>query len=86
MSQRSAQLEAPDLADLDQPFLGGAIASFPSYFTLSHRLDIGWAINGGAVHGIHRPVNGETTQLALFPLDAAPEWIRSLPSKMNSVT
>ena len=72
ISAQSPQLEAPYLEDLDRPFLGGAIASFPPYFTLSYSQGKGWAIDGGAVHGIQSPVAGETTQLALFPFDATP--------------
>ena len=75
---QSPQLEAPHLEDLDQPFLGGAIAAFPPYFTLSHSPGKGWTIDGGAVHGIQSPVAGETTQLALFPFDATPKTMQQL--------
>ena len=73
ISDQSPQLEASYLEDLDQPFLGGAIAPLNPYFTLSHCQTYGWSINGGAVHGVQPPANHETTQLALFPFDSSPE-------------
>jgi pimeloyl-ACP methyl ester carboxylesterase len=80
VSAQSPQLEATDLTDLDQPFLGGAIAPRPPYFTVSHASQHGWVIDGGAVHGVQGlTANGETTLLALFPFDSSPEQLRQLP-------
>lgn len=45
------QLETADAADLDRPFLGGALAPVPPSFTLTHGPD-GWVLDGGAVHGL----------------------------------
>jgi pimeloyl-ACP methyl ester carboxylesterase len=79
VSAQSPQLEATDLADLDQPFLGGAIALRPPYFTVSHSSQHGWVMDGGAVHGVQGPTtNGETTLLALFPFDSSPEQLRQI--------
>ncbi|MGB8702854.1 MAG: caspase family protein, partial [Thermosynechococcaceae cyanobacterium] len=79
VSAQSPQLEATQLADLDQPFLGGAISLRPPYFTVSHSNQYGWVIDGGAVHGVQGPTaNGETTLLALFPFDSSAEQLRQV--------
>jgi pimeloyl-ACP methyl ester carboxylesterase len=79
VAAQSPQLEATQLAELDQPFLGGAIAFRPPYFTVSFSNQQGWAIDGGAVHGVQGPAaNGETTLLALFPFDSPPEDLRQV--------
>ena len=68
VATQSPQLEATVPEDLDLPFLGtGAIAPREPYFTVSHQKDLGWVINGGAVHGVSAPAGAETTLLALFP-------------------
>ncbi len=68
VAAQSPQMEATVTADLDLPFLGtGAIAPRENYFTVSHQVDVGWVMNGGAVHGIAAPVGEEKTLLALFP-------------------
>ncbi len=73
------QLEASDSADLDQPFLGGAIPATPAAFTVRSDRDLGWVLDAGAVHGIPQPTaEGETTHLALFPFDADLTGLRSL--------
>ncbi len=64
---QSPQLNAAQASDLTQPFLDGAIAPAPAYFTVSHHPEDGWIINGGAVHGLLAPTGAETTRLALFP-------------------
>lgn len=74
------QLEASEMEDLDRPFLGGAIAAQPSYFTVTRDEDLGWVMDGGAVHGIKGARGGETTRLALFAADAAPEALEKLSS------
>lgn len=66
VNDQSPQLEARNSRDLDQPFLGGAIAEREPYFTVSHDKQNGWIVNGGAVHGLQKPSVGETI-LALFP-------------------
>jgi pimeloyl-ACP methyl ester carboxylesterase len=79
VSAQSPQLEATQFADLDQPFLGGAIALRPPYFTVSQSNQHGWVMDGGAVQGVQGPTaNGETTLLALFPFDSPPEQLRQL--------
>lgn len=66
VNDQSPQLEARNSRDLDQPFLGGAIAQREPYFTVSHDKQYGWIVNGGAVHGLQKPSKGGTI-LALFP-------------------
>ncbi|MBV9786917.1 MAG: caspase family protein, partial [Chloroflexi bacterium] len=68
------QIEASDVRDLNLPFLGGAVTPRVATFTLSYSTSHGWTIDGGAVHGIQRPVtiagHAETTTLALFSIAA----------------
>lgn len=79
VADQHPQLEASEPADLDQPFLGGAIPAAPAAFTLSSDREMGWVVDAGAVHGIPQPVDsGETTRLALFPFDADLASLRSL--------
>ncbi|MBW4591663.1 MAG: caspase family protein [Brasilonema angustatum HA4187-MV1] len=78
VTAQSPQIEATVLGDLDQPFLGGAIAPRTPYFTVYDHKDYGWVIDGGAVHGIFQPVGDETTLLALFPFDSSAEQLRQL--------
>ncbi len=70
VSAQSPVIESIDPADLDQPFLGGAVASRAPYFTASFDPTHGWVIDGGRVHGLADPAADETTILALYPLDA----------------
>ncbi len=82
ISAQSPQMEATHLDDLDRFFLGGAIAHSPPYYTVSYHRDHGWVIDGGAVHGIAAPRDGESTLLALFPMDASAEQLRQLPTAL----
>ncbi|MBD2359523.1 caspase family protein [Tolypothrix sp. FACHB-123] len=77
---QSPQIETADLRDLDQLFPGGEITEHTAYFTVSHDIDHGWVIDGGAVHGVQPPVNDETTLLVLFNFDADSNDLRA-PSK-----
>ncbi|BAZ33881.1 peptidase C14 caspase catalytic subunit p20 (plasmid) [Cylindrospermum sp. NIES-4074] len=47
-------------------FLDGAIAQRAAYFTVRHDRQLGWVIDGGAIHGVQPPAEQETTVLALF--------------------
>jgi pimeloyl-ACP methyl ester carboxylesterase len=68
VAAQSPQLEATIMADLDLPFLGtGAITPREPYFTVFYQEELGWIINGGAIHGIAPPIGEEMTLLALFP-------------------
>jgi hypothetical protein len=67
-------IEATDLQDLEQPFLGGTIRCHARHFTVSFDTSDGWVVDGGAVHGVPEPHGDETTYLALFPLDAVDLW------------
>ncbi len=67
MPAQSPQMSAPNKKDLRRPFLDGAIAPSPTYFTASHHPVDGWIIDGGAIHGLVPSKDTETTTLALFP-------------------
>ena len=73
---QSPQLETNNPGDENQFFLDGAIAQITPYFTVSHHKDYGWVIDGGAVHGVQGPSQGETTLLALFPFDSKAQDLR----------
>ena len=77
--EQDPQMEASEPADLEQPFLGGAIPAASAAFTLGVNKELGWVVDAGAVHGIPSPAeSGETTQFALFPFDADLARLRSL--------
>ncbi|MGC1217018.1 MAG: caspase family protein [Phormidesmis sp.] len=82
ISAQSPQIEATYLEDINQPFLGGAIAPFAPYFTLSYCDRHGWSINGGAVHGIPQPADSEATKLAIFPFGSSPEDMQQLDNAL----
>ncbi|BAZ08643.1 peptidase C14 caspase catalytic subunit p20 [Calothrix sp. NIES-4071] len=79
MLQQSPQLEVNDTNDSNKFFLDGAIADIEPYFIVQQD-NSDWVIDGGAVHGIQQPIQGETTLLVLFPFDATIEDTRD-PSK-----
>lgn len=78
VAAQSPQLEATVLDDLEQPFLGGAIAPRQPYLTISYHKAHQWVIDGGALHGVPQPCFDETTLLALFPFDSSPEQMQEL--------
>jgi hypothetical protein len=78
VANQSPQLEATVLDDLEQPFLGGAIAGRKPYLTVTYHKDHEWVVDGGTVHGIPQPSGDETTELALFPFDSSPEQMQEL--------
>ncbi len=73
---QSPQMDATHSQDLEQPFLGGAIAPSDPYFTASHHREHGWVIDGGAIHGLRSPVGEDSFVLALFPFDSGPEQLK----------
>lgn len=83
VTAQSPQIEATELRDLEQPFLGGAIAPRHPYFTASYHRDYGWVIDGGAIHGIPPMKGGETTHLALFPFDSPTEQLQQLAQSLG---
>ncbi|EGJ29601.1 MULTISPECIES: caspase family protein [Moorena] len=83
ITAQSPQIEATELSDLDQPFLGGAIANRTPYFTVFYDKNHDWVIDGGAVHGISQPVGNDTTILALFPFDTPTEQLRELSTAVG---
>jgi Caspase domain len=80
VSAQFPQAEATVLEDLDQPFLGGVIEARTPYFTLSYNKDHEWVIDGGAIHNIPVPTDGETTELAIFPFDASSTQLLAISS------
>ena len=82
---QSPQLEATHSEDLEQAFLGGAIASTPPYFTVSYDPTHQWVIDGGAIHGLQPPTNEETTVLALFPFDSTPDQMEQAEAAIAQV-
>ncbi|SOE87076.1 Caspase domain-containing protein [Burkholderia sp. YR290] len=67
VAHQSPVIEVTEISDLDRSFLGGALQPHAPYFTVSFDKNIGWMIDGGAVHGIAPPVGAETTILAIHP-------------------
>jgi pimeloyl-ACP methyl ester carboxylesterase len=64
ISDQSPQLEGEES---DLSFLGvGAVAERQHYFTAAYDPELGWAIDGGALHGVAAPTQGQFTRLALF--------------------
>jgi pimeloyl-ACP methyl ester carboxylesterase len=59
-------IESTDIADLNRPFLGGALQQHTSHFTVSFDKTNGWIIDGGTVHGIPALSGTETTVLAVY--------------------
>ncbi|MDJ0569113.1 MAG: caspase family protein [Pleurocapsa sp. MO_192.B19] len=83
VTAQSPQLEATNSKNLDQPFLGGAIAEHQPYFTVTFDQTHGWIIDGGAVHGIP-PVSGdETTRLAIFPINRTVKELRQISQALT---
>ncbi|NEO13600.1 MULTISPECIES: caspase family protein [unclassified Moorena] len=83
VTAQSPQLEATNSINLDQPFLGGAIAERQPYLTVIYNETHGWVIDGGAVHGIP-PVSGEeTTRVAIFPFNSALEQLRQVSQALG---
>ncbi len=70
VEEQHPQVEVLDAADLDRPFLGGAIPATPRRLTLSMLPD-GWSIDAGAVHGVPAPIGDDTTELAVYAADGA---------------
>ena len=84
VSAQSPQMEATKGLDLNQPFLGGAIQATPPYFTMSYDPQRHWVIDGGVLHGISAPGDGETTRLALFPFDVSLGQLRDLSGAIGA--
>jgi len=86
VKEQSPQVEATDREDLDRPFLGGAIAPRPHYFTLTRsKNDNSWIIDAGALHGIPKPSKGGDTLLAIFPAASSPEKLNQLSQALGEV-
>ncbi len=80
ITAQSPQLEVNNPDDENKFFLDGAIAERQPYFIVKNDPNYGWVIDGGAVHGVQPPKDGETTLLALFSFDANIQDLRD-PTK-----
>lgn len=76
VAEQHPQLEYTDAADLDRPFLGGAVRPRGASYTLISDPAAGWLIDAGAVHGVPQPDGDETTVLAVYPAGTADEDLR----------
>ncbi len=83
---QSPQLEVNNPEDRNKFFLDGAIAEVEPYFIVRYDQISGWTIEGGAVHGVQPPKNGETTLLALFPFDANSDDLRDPSQSIGTAT
>jgi Caspase domain len=68
-ANQSPQITATNSDYLDRQFLGKNTTKQHHYFTISYRVNYGWVIDGGLVHGIKSNSKTEKTKLAVFPLD-----------------
>lgn len=73
-------------AVLEEPFLAGAIAPLPPYFTVSYHPEDGWIVDGGAVDGLVPPTGTETTRLALFPYYSPPAQMQQIEEALAQTT
>lgn len=71
---------------LNQSFLSGAIADRVAYLAFFDKNSRKWMLDAGAVHGMQTPVGAETTQLALFDIDANAANLRDLSKAVANVT
>ena len=76
VAQQVPQIEASVPADLQSTFMRGAARKNATHFTVRRDRDLGWVVDGGAIHGIARPIVGETTAFAIHPIDASPDDLR----------
>jgi len=67
---QTPQVEVTDDADLDRPFLGGAIQPRAKGFLVSQN-NGEWLMDGGRIHGVPPPAGEENASVALFDADAA---------------
>lgn len=83
VKEQSPQIETAN-EELGKPFLGGAIAERPSYFTLTYSNNQrSWVIDGGALHGIVKSSQGGDTLLAIFEVGRTPEQLRQLSNALG---
>lgn len=83
---QTPQLEAIDMANINEPFLGGTVKKISQYFTVSYDRQDGWILDAGAVHGISVPFSGQTTKLALFPFSTPNEKLNQLDESIGSAS
>jgi pimeloyl-ACP methyl ester carboxylesterase len=75
---QSPQIEPTDHAMFEENFLGGTAGQHGQYFTLSHDDNSGWVVDAGAIHGIPRPADDETTVFAVFAQASTPDQWRDM--------
>lgn len=76
-------VEANVLQDLDQPFLGRAFGGRKADFTASYDKDVGWVIDGGAIHGIPAAEGEQQARLALFEVGPGPARPKDLKAAVG---
>jgi hypothetical protein len=85
---QTPQMEATEPDDLGLPFLGATVRPRVPTFTVSYRDDIGWVVDGGALHGLLILDRSTRLILALYPFDATfdPFAGEDLPIRRVAVT
>lgn len=87
VTRQEPQFEARTPDVLEQPFLGGAVADNPDYFTLTfNKTNHTGSIDGGTVHGIPNPRGTDKTTLAIFSIDSEADAMRDLSQSLGTAT
>ena len=76
--QQSPQLEATYEEDLDLYFLSRQKQVAMPYYTMSYHAELGWVIDGGAIHGMSVELEEERPQLAVFPFEASADEMKQI--------
>lgn len=86
VAEQSPQLEITPGMNVNQAFLGdGTVLAHKPYFTLAHRPDEGWIIDGGMVHGLPPVTSPETTLLAVFEPETNIDHLENLAGALGEV-
>jgi pimeloyl-ACP methyl ester carboxylesterase len=81
VAAQTPQAEATIDADLDRPFLGGAITTRAQAFVASDA-DGDWWIDGGRIHGVPPPRDSDCARVALFDATASAADMESIKQAM----
>ncbi|MEM7061687.1 MAG: caspase family protein [Cyanobacteria bacterium P01_B01_bin.77] len=80
--QQSPQLEATYEEDLDLYFLSWQKQITTPYYTMSYHSELGWVIDGGAIHGMSTGLEEERPQMAVFPFEISANEMKQLDRKI----
>jgi len=86
--RQSPQLEATHEEDLELYFLSRDRQVTMPYFTVSHHPELGWIMDGGAVHGLSQTLatnEEERTQLAIFPFETPAKGLSQLDQAVGVI-